>query len=121
MVGQNTEVPNTNESLRQDVEQKPPYKFFGGDCHDSLFIAAGIVPPTELDAIAIEGDKTVVRNGHTMGIAAKITNHLVRTAKGRFGINDPTLSKQCAQKCGKAFRLSEVTYRSFADQPLFSV
>jgi len=52
-----------------------------------------IILPAEGDVIILEGDKTVVGDGDAMGIASQITQHMMGTAEGGLGIDDPVLAE----------------------------
>jgi hypothetical protein len=80
-------VTDANESLRQDVKQESPNELLDGDAHRSHLVAASIVPPTEGDVFAIKGNESVIGDGNTVGVAAKVADDLLWPAEGRFGIN----------------------------------
>ncbi len=40
----------------------------------------------------------MIRDGHSMGIAGQVLKHVLRSAKGSLGINDPVFPKQSAQE-----------------------
>lgn len=73
------------------MEKEAPQKLLGGEGHLSLLIAVCIILPAEGDLIMLEGHKTVVGDGHAMGIAGKITQHMMGTTEGGLGIDDPVL------------------------------
>ena len=75
------------------MEKEAPQKLLGGEGHRSLLIAVGIVLPAEGDLIMLEGHKTVVGDGNAMGIAGQITQHMMGTAEGGLGIDDPVLTE----------------------------
>jgi hypothetical protein len=75
------------------MEKEAAQKLLGGEGHLSLLIAVGIVLPAEGDLILLEGHKTVVGDGHAMGIAGKITQHMMGAAEGGLGIDDPVLTE----------------------------
>ena len=116
MIGQDSEVPDTDEALREDVKQKPAHELLRGDGHDPLLVAARIVPPTKLDCATIEGNQTVVGDGDTVSVAPEVTDHLLGAAEGGLGIDDPVLAKQRAQKRPEARWLFQVLDRSCANQ-----
>lgn len=57
-----------------------------------------VVLPTKGDAIAIHREEAMIRDGHSMGIAGQILQHVLRPAKWSLGINDPVFPKQSAQE-----------------------
>ena len=112
-------MPDTDEALGQDMKQKPAYELVGGNGHDSRLVAACIVPPTKRDVTVIEGNKTVVGDGDTVGVAPEVTDHLLGAAEGGLGIDDPVLAEQRSEKCREALWLFQVLDRSSTSQPLF--
>ena len=53
-VGQDAEVTDADESLRQDVKQESSDELVGRDGHRPRLVAAGIIAPTKTDMVAIE-------------------------------------------------------------------
>ena len=49
----------------------------------------------------------MVGDGHAMGVAAQITEHMLWASEGTFRVDHPVLSKQWSQPGSKDFRLSE--------------
>ena len=49
----------------------------------------------------------MVGDGHTMGVAAEIAQHVLWAAEGAFQVYYPALSVERSQPCGKDFGLSE--------------
>lgn len=58
----------------------------------------GIVPPAEGDLVMLESQQTVVRDGHAMGVAGEITQHMVGAAERWLGIDHPVLTEQGTQE-----------------------
>ena len=85
-----------------------------------MFVAASVVPPTKRNVVAIERDEPVVGDGDAMGIAAEVTNDLLRPAEGGLGIHNPILTKQRSKESGEVFRLCQVLNRSGTSQPVLS-
>jgi len=51
------------------------------------------VPPTKGDLAIGQRDQSMVGDGHAMGVAAEVLQHVLRTAERWFGIDDPILAK----------------------------
>jgi len=109
-------VADADESLRQHVKQESSNELVSRDVHRSHLVAAGVIPPTEGNAVAIEGDESVVGDGDPMSITAEIADDLFRPAEGGLGINNPILSKQRSEEGRKVFRLRQMVDRSRAGQ-----
>ena len=59
--------------------------------HDPLLGAMRIIAPQEADALAIEGGDAVVGDGHAVGVAAEVTQHMLGAAERRLGVDVPVL------------------------------
>src|SRR5579863_10249589 len=77
------------ESIRQSVEEKSPNEFLGGECHGFLLALVSIVLPSETYLTVFDVQQAIVRDCHTMGVASDVVQHLLRSGKGPFGIDDP--------------------------------
>ena len=86
-------MPDADETLRQYVEQKSANELVGGNRHCLLFVAVSVIPPTECDVAAIEGEQSVIGDGDAVSVAPEVTQHLFRTAEWRLGIDDPVLTE----------------------------
>jgi hypothetical protein len=54
-------------------------------------IAVGVVLPAKAHDRVVEVEEPVVGDGHAVGIAAQIVEHLRGTGEGTFGVHDPSL------------------------------
>jgi len=54
-VGEESEVPDANQTAGQDVQQESAQELMGGNGHDLVLAAVSIVSPAEGDAIVLEG------------------------------------------------------------------
>jgi hypothetical protein len=46
----------------------------------------------------LESHEAMVGDGHAMGVAGEIAEHMMRTAEGGLGVDDPVLTEQGAQE-----------------------
>ena len=58
----------------------------------------GIILPAKSNLILCESHEAVVGDGHAMGVAGEIAEHMMRTAEGWLGVDDPVLTEQGAQE-----------------------
>src|SRR2546422_9702526 len=75
--------------------------------HQFLFIVVSRVAPTKGDLAVGQRDQSMVGDGHAMGVAAEILEHVLGAAKGWFGVDDPVLSKQRSQPGSEDLGLRE--------------
>ena len=62
--------------------------------HGSLLISVGIILPAETNLVMLEGHQAMVGDGHAMGVAGEITEHMMGTAERWLGVDDPVLTEQ---------------------------
>lgn len=62
-----------------------------GESHDALLVAVGIVSPSEGHVVTIEGKQTLIADGHAVGIAAEIAQHVSGSTESRLGIDHPMM------------------------------
>ena len=93
-VGQEAEMPNTHEALRKDVQQKTGQEFIDGQGQQFLFVAVSGIAPTKGDLAIGKGDQAMVGDGHAMGVAAEILQHIGGATEGRLQVHHPLFSKQ---------------------------
>ena len=82
-------MPNADEALRQDMQEESAQELSRGERHHLLCAAMCVVFPLKADSLRIKGNQTVVRNSHSMRIAAEIAQNLHRSAERSFGVNHP--------------------------------
>jgi hypothetical protein len=88
-VGQKAEVADLHEAGGQDVEQATADEFHRFKRHHLEVFAVFGVPPAKADTIFDQADQSAVRDGHTVGVASQIFEHVVEACQGRLGIDDP--------------------------------
>jgi len=97
-IGQEPERPDADKAAGQDVEQEAAQELLRTECHHSLFIPVGIILPAESNLVMLESHESMVGDGNAMGIAGEIAEHMMGTAEGGLGIDDPVLTKQGMQE-----------------------
>src|SRR5712672_3153851 len=66
-------------------------ELLGGNGHDLVLAAVGIVSPAEGDAMVLASHETLVGDGDAMGISGQVVENMFSTAEGWLGVNDPVL------------------------------
>src|SRR5579862_5452549 len=78
-----------------------------------------IVAPKKAHALSVKGGDAVVADGHAMGVAAKVTQHMFRFAEGRLGMDVPFLFAELVEQLFERGRIAESSSRtSEVMQPL---
>ena len=60
------------------MEEKPPEEFDGVQRHGPLSIPSLVVFPPECHLAIATGEQPPIRDGHPMGVAGKVAEHLLR-------------------------------------------
>ena len=111
-IGQETERANANKAAGQDVEQETAQELLRTEGHDSFLISVGIILPAESNLIMLESNEAVVGDGHAMGVAGEIAEHMMRTTEGWLGVDDPVLAEEWTQEGAERFLVFERLERS---------
>ena len=88
-IAQDAIVPDFDEPLRQNVQQKPADELKRRKGHPFGPVSIGGVPVTKRDLIAFQPFDPLIADGHPMRIPSQIRQDVLRTAKRRLVIGDP--------------------------------
>jgi hypothetical protein len=111
-IGQEPEKADADKAARQDVEQEAAQELLRTEGHHSLLITVGIILPTESNLVLLESHQAMVGDGDAMGIAGEVAEHMMGTAEGGLGIDDPVLTEQGAQEGAEGLFVFERLERS---------
>src|ERR1019366_6409102 len=103
-VGEEAEVADADQAFGQDMDQKAAQELIGGNGHDLVLAAVGIVLPTEGDAMVFESYEAMVGDGDAMGIAGEVVENMFGAAEGRLGVNAPALRTELLKPVAEAAR-----------------
>jgi len=87
------------------MEQEASQELIYTKSHEPLLVAVGGIAPAEGDVAIGECDQPGVRDGDAMGVGAKITQHMFRSAEGLLGVDDPVVAEQHPQPGSEGARL----------------
>ena len=90
-VGEEAVVANAMETVRQHVEQEASHELANVQAHDLALVttALPIVLPAETDMGLVKIEQAAVSNRDAMRVAREISQDLLGTGEGFFGIDDP--------------------------------
>jgi hypothetical protein len=111
-IGQEAERADADKAAGQDVEQEAAQELLRTERHHSLLITVGIILPTESNLVMLESHEAVVGDGHAMGVAGEIAEHMMGTAEGWLGIDDPVLTEEGTQEGAERFLVFQGLERS---------
>ena len=111
-VGQQAVAADAHEAFWQHVQEEAAEEVHGVEGHDALLAAVGIIAPAEADALAVEGGDAVVGDGHAVGVAAEIAQHMFGAAEGRLGMDVPSLLAQLVDQLLEPRRITEGSGRT---------
>src|SRR5260370_28053836 len=106
-VGQPAEVGDAGEASGQDVLYEAAQELLRRERHGALLAAMRVVLPAEGDSGVGDGEQAMVGDGDTMGVTREIVQHMLGSAEGRLGIDDPVLLEQGAQEGGEGLFVVE--------------
>ena len=75
--------------------------------HQLVFIVVSGVAPTKGDLAVLEGNQSMVRDGHAVCVTAEVVQYILRTTERWFAIDDPIFAKQRPETRGEDLRFSE--------------
>src|SRR5579863_5363007 len=90
-VGQQAIAADADEAFWQNMQEEAAEEVHGVESHDALLAAVGIIAPEEADALPVEGGDAVVADGHAVGVAAEVAQHMLGSAEGRLSMDVPVL------------------------------
>ena len=88
-IAQEPVIANAVESSGENVEEESPNELLGRESHDFLLIVVAVVPPVELDLPVLDIQQSMVGNRDSVGVAAHVFHHLLRSGERRFGVDNP--------------------------------
>jgi hypothetical protein len=93
-VGEESKLPDTNETSRQNVKRKPAKELARRQRHLALFVAVSIVSPAKGNVLTVECQQPMVADGNPVGVATEILKYLAGSAERGLGVDHPLLPKQ---------------------------
>src|ERR1700730_13625136 len=106
-IGQEPERADADKAARQDVEQETAQELLRTERRHSLLISVGIILPVESNLVVLKGHEAMVGEGHAMGVAGEIAEHMMGTAEGRLGVDNPVLTEQGTQERAEGLLVGE--------------
>ncbi len=97
-VGKIPEVPDADETLREEVKEEATQELVCLERHGKFPIAMRAVPPAEDDLSLGKGNQAVIGDRHSMGVAAEIAENIFRATEGPFAVDDPVVAEQFADR-----------------------
>jgi hypothetical protein len=117
-IDQEPVVADPVEPVRQSVEQEAADELVGRQCHNLRPAVVAVILPAEDDLIVRHADQAGVGYRDAMGVAAEIGLHLLGTAEGWLGIDDPFDAPQLTEPAGEGGGFGEC--RKFAEETEFA-
>jgi len=101
-------VTDAHKPVRQDVQQEAANELVGVQSHRAQLIGIAVVPPTEGDFVVVDVQQPMVRDRHSMSVAAEVVEHLCGAAERSLGIDDPIDRANGVQKAIKRTAIRQV-------------
>jgi len=109
-------VPDADISMGEHMEKEPSYELISLESHGLLFIAIGVVPPTEGDIAVLDLEDTVIADSNPVGISAQVFKDTFGAIKGRLTINNPFFIVELSSEHFKGFGVPQMTDTSGEDK-----
>ena len=120
-VGEQAEVADPDEALGQDVEQEAADEFDGIEGHDLDAVIVFGVAPAKAHLAVNEIQKPAVGDGDAVSIAGQVLQHMLGSAEGWLGIDDPFHRTQLPQQGVELTRVGEIGYGAEATEFSFLI
>ena len=93
-VGEQAEVADLDEARRQDVKQEAADELDRIEAHDLDAVVVSGVAPAKAHLAVVEIEEPAVGDGNAMSVAGQVLQHMLGSAEGWLGIDDPFLVAQ---------------------------
>ena len=95
-------MPDAHEGIREHVKKEPADELLGVYGYLFTLVAISTISIPEADQAIFNFHYSMVGDGDTMSVAAKIVQHLLGTVERRFGVNNPVFLPELADQAGKS-------------------
>src|SRR5216683_7359776 len=106
-VGEPSEVADAREPSGQDVLDKAAQELLRGEGHGALLAAVRVVLPAEGYLGVGDREQAMVGDGDAMDVTSQIVQHMLGSAEGWLGIDDPVLLGKGTQKSSEVPLVAE--------------
>ena len=96
-VGEEAEVADADEAFGEQMQQEAAQELVARDGHQFLMIVVNRVTPAKGDLAVGQRNQAMVGDGDAVRVAAEILEHVVGTAEGWFGVDDPIFAEERTQ------------------------
>ena len=100
-------MTDAHEASGEHVQKEAPQELVGAQSHRALLTAVGVILPAKGDALLVEVQQAMIGDGHAMGVAAEIAQHLHGATESLLGIDNPVMSVQAADEFCELQRIGE--------------
>ncbi len=106
-IGEEAEVADADEALGEQMKEEATEKLIARDGHHFLSIVVGGVTPAKGNLAVRQCDQAMVGDGDAMSIAAQILQHVLGSAEGWFGVDDPIFAEERTQPGSEELGMGE--------------
>ena len=100
-------MPDTMEAVRQAVKQEAADELERVQRHQLRLVVMAIVLPAKADTAIGKVNDTGIGDGDTVRVAAKIGQHLLRSAKRRLGVDNPLCATNIRNDASEGWRFRQ--------------
>jgi len=111
-VGEEAEVADAYEAAREQMQEETPSELIDGQLHQLLLVAMSRIAPAESHVSIFQSNESVVGDGDAVGVGAEISQGVLGSSEGTFGVDHPVLSEQSSQPRCKGARFGQMPQTS---------
>ena len=87
-------MADADEAFGQRVQQEAAQELIERQGHQLVFVVVSGIAPAKGDLVIGQRDESMVGDGDAMGVVAQITERMLGTSEGPFGVDVPVVSEQ---------------------------
>src|SRR5450631_2469821 len=80
-------MPDAHEALWKQMQQEAAQELIDRQSQQLLFVVVSRIAPTKCDPPVSKRDQAMVRDGHAMGVAEEILEHMLWASERSFRID----------------------------------
>jgi hypothetical protein len=105
-------VTDADEAFGQHVQKETAQELGGAKSHCAGLATVGVILPAKSHALFLEGQQAMIGNGHAMGVATEVAQHLYGAAESRLSIDHPVVAMETTEQFGELSRVGESRSRA---------
>jgi hypothetical protein len=105
-VGEEAKVADANEAAWEEVQEEAAQELIDRQLHDALAVAMSRVSPAKGHLPVSKRQESAVGDADAMGVCTEVAEHMLRSAEGWLGVDDPVVTIEASEPSSEAARLA---------------